>query len=174
MKYEPVVTRLYDECLQRWERSHLWCVSASGALCDNGRYFSLTVVKCTVHTLLSGSDFDTYWMSCGFYILTPPSNEVSLEHPFCVKFALSLTIHWGVKRTFQHLWPVGPWTCCASRNKSRLASFVLRIPGWQYYQDFSPQFILQSFPGACLCIRICFCIGYHGLASGKDLWSLLS
>ena len=78
MKYEPLVTRLYEEYLQRGERSHLWCVSASGALCDNGRYFFVTVAKCTVHTLLSGSNFDTYGMSCGFYILTPPPDELSL------------------------------------------------------------------------------------------------
>lgn len=59
MTYEPLLGCLTN--ISEDEKNHLQqCVSASGAHCDNGRYFLLTVVKSTVHALLLGSDFDTF------------------------------------------------------------------------------------------------------------------
>lgn len=50
-------------------RSLLPWVSASGACCDNGRYFLLTAVNYRVHTLLLGSDFDTFEGPVAFIFL---------------------------------------------------------------------------------------------------------
>lgn len=55
MKFEPP-----RGCKHSDEQSHLQLVSVSGARCDNGRYFLLTVVKYMARALLVGSDFDTF------------------------------------------------------------------------------------------------------------------
>lgn len=43
--------------------------SASGARCDNGRHFLLAAVSHGVHTVLSGSDFDTFEGPVAFIFL---------------------------------------------------------------------------------------------------------